>query len=431
MKKLLLGVLAALAVAGAVAGFLLHHPARTNSLPPRDNSPPLRIEQVDDAVTTEHGFDGQLEVSFENLRENPVTVGIVMKDCQCARVQICLTPEDWKSLDMQERRKRASDPSLKWMTLEQDNQGFAVPARAAGLLRLGWKGKDYTDQRYWARLWVDDRGNILKQLFEVPVHIVQPVYIRSEEQLRRSQVDLGRLTSGEERTARFLSYSVTRPKFSLAPAPPPTDKCLSYKTPEPLTDEELKALSKKNGTTVLSGYRAEVVVHERMGDAQLDLGPFRRLAIWNTDVAAGHQVTGIVSGSVLGEVRFTQPNGKAFVDLGNVSPKDPAPVIVTLESNDPQIELSLDEKHTLDILAVDLLDGKAGQEDQGNKRWRVRVAFRQDSGFHGKFPTQNRAGYDTDVACSIVFLLSRRPASGKGTAKHMRSLYIPVRGVVP
>ena len=431
MKKLLLVALAAVAVAGAVAGFVFHHPTDPNPVPRRDNTPPLRIEEVKDAVTTEHGFEGQIEFPFENLRENLVTVGIVLKDCQCARVQICLTPEDWKPLDTQELRKRASDPVLKWETLEKDSQGFSVPARAAGMLRLGWKGKDFTDQRYWASLWVDDNGNRLNQRFEVPVHVVQPVYIRSEDQPKRSQVDLGRLNPGEGRTARFLCYSGTRPKFKLTPAPPQADPCLSYQTPQALTDAELKTLSQRASVQVLCGYRVEVIVHERIGDAQLDLGPFRRSAVWNTDIAKGHQLTGIVSGSVLGDVRLAEPVGKAFVDLGNISPNEPAPVTITLESNDPRIELTLDDKHTLDILAVELLDGKSGKENQDKKSWRARVVFRKDSGFHGKFPTQNRAGYDTDVACSIVIQVSRRSPSGDGISSPARRLYVPVRGIVP
>jgi hypothetical protein len=431
MKKLLLVTLAALTVAGAVVGFIFHHPTDPNSAPPRDNSPPLRIEEVKDSVTTEHGFEGQIEFPFENLRANAVTVGIVLKDCQCARVQICLTPEEWKQLAPEELRKRGADPALKWETLEKDSQGFSVPARAAGLLRLGWNGKDFADQRYWARLWVDDQGNRLYQRFEVPVHVVQPVYIRSEEQLKRSQVDLGRMNSGEERTARFMCYSGTRAKFTIAAKSTPSDPCLTYQAPQPLTEAELQVLSQKTGITVLAGYRVEVVVHERVGDAQLDLGPFRRSAIWNTDLAAGHQVTGIVSGSVLGEVRFIEPKGKAFVDFGNISLTDPAPVTFTLESTDAKLDLTVDDKHTLDILAVELLDGESGKQVEGKKRWQVRVVFRKDSGFHGKFPTQNRAGYDTDVACSIVFQLSRRPPSGDGNGSPVRRLYVPVRGVVP
>jgi hypothetical protein len=199
-----------------------------------------------------------------------------------------------------------------------------------------------------------------------------------------------------------------------------------------LSEAELKALSKEVGTPVLSGCRIDVKVQERVKDAMLDLGPFRRHVVWNTDVAPGHQVSGIVSGSVLGEVRLAEGNKKAYVDLGNISPDAPAPVTFTLESADPQIELTLDEKHTLDILSVEIVDGPSGrQEAEKKKSWRVRVVFRKDSGFHGKFPIQTRAGYDTDVVCSVVFQLSRRKSSGDSVSVPVRRLYVPVRGVVP
>jgi hypothetical protein len=433
MKKFILIALATLATAGAVAGFILRQPSdnRGGKATPRDDSPPLHFEPARDVMTTELSLEGQREFAFENLRENPLTVGIVFKECQCSRVQICLTPESWKKLDPQERQKRADDAALKWDTLEQDSQGFTVPARAAGLLRLAWKGKEVGDHRYAARFWIDDDGRRLNQTVEVPVHVVPPVYIRAENNRRRALVDVGVLKSGEERTARFLCFSTTRSSFSLTSAPPLPDTCLSYERAEPLTEGELKALDEQVGAPVRSGFRVEVKVHERVGDAQLDLGPFRRQVVWNTDVALGHQVSGIVAGSATGEVRLTGTNGKAFVDLGNVSPQNSAPVELTLESTDPQIELRLDEKHTLDILSVELVDGKSGKEAQEKKTWRIRVAFRKESAFHGKFPTQNRAGYDNDVACSVVFHVSRRAVPKDAAAVPLRRLYVPVHGVVP
>jgi hypothetical protein len=432
MKKLILIALAALALAGAVVGFILHHSNDQDAgkSAAQDDSPPLEIEAAQETLTTEQGFEGQREFTFKNLRENPVTVGIVLKDCQCSRIQICLTPEEWKQLEPQEQRKRAVDPALHWETLEQDSQGFSVPPGAAGLLRLGWKGKDAGDHRFGARLWIDDRDKRLNQHVQVPVHVIPPVVIRSESNRRWPQADVGRMSNGEERTAKFVCYSVTRAKFTLTPAPPLPEPCISYEPPKPLSDAELKTLSEQTGKTVLSGCRVDVKVHERVKDSQLDLGPFRRHVVWNTDVAPGHQVSGIVSGNVLGEVKLAQTN-KTFVDLGNISPDKPTPITLTLESTDPQIELALDEKHTLDLLSVELVDGKAGKEAENKKTWQVRILFNKDSGFHGRFPIQTRPGYDTDVACSVVFQLSRKSPSGDSASDPVRRLYVPVRGVVP
>jgi hypothetical protein len=192
---------------------------------------------------------------------------------------------------------------------------------------------------------------------------------------------------------------------------------------------ELRTLSEQIGKTVLSGFRVDVKVHERVKDSQLDLGPFRRHVVWNTDVAPGHQVIGIVSGIVLGEVQLAQTD-KTFVDLGNISPDKPTPITFKLESTDPQIELTLDEKHTLDLLSVELIAGKSGKEAENKKTWQVRVLFNKDLGYHGRFPIQTRAGYDTDVACSVVFQLSRKAPAGNSSSVPVRRLYVPVRGVV-
>jgi hypothetical protein len=434
MTKLTLIALAAAAVVGAVLGIHYYRPKDNGggTAAPRDDSPPLHFEPARDVMTTELGFEGERAFAFDNLRDNPLTVGVVFKECQCSRIQICLIPEDWERLDPQERQKRAGDPALKWDTLEQDSHGFTVPARAGGLLRLTWKGKEAGDHRFAARFWIDDDGRRLNQTVEAPVHVVPPVYIRAENNRRRAQADVGEMIDGEERTAWFLCYSLTRPSFKLTPAPPLADACLTYEAPEPLSERELKALEEQAGSSVRSGCRVAVKVHEKVGDiARLDLGPLRRIVVWNTDVAQGQQVSGIITGSVAGEVRLTGTKAKAFVDLGNVSPGKTAPIEFTLESTDPLIELSLDEKHTLDILTVELVDGKAGKESDNKKTWRVQVEFQKDSAFRGKFPTQNRAGYDNDVSCSAVFQISRRNARGDAPAKPVRRLYVPVHGVVP
>jgi hypothetical protein len=163
---------------------------------------------------------------------------------------------------------------------------------------------------------------------------------------------------------------------------------------------------------------------------QLDLGPFRRQVSWTTDVAPGHAVHGTVSGSVLGEVKLVNAAGKEFVDLGKVAPNDPAPVTFALESNDSSLQLSIDEQSTLHFLAAELLDGKEGRPIQGGRSWRVRVRYRSDSDFRGPFPQRERQAYDSDVACSVVFHLSRQSTPEGANNQPFRRLFVPVHGVV-
>src|SRR5262249_47722455 len=175
-KSVLILTAGALAVAGGVGIYFLNHPneKRNTGSVQRDDSPPLQIADAPETLTTELGFTGQRDFAFENLRDNPVTVGVEWKDCQCARVEICRSPEAWE-------------------TLEQEGKGFEVPPRGAGILRLHWKGNKPGDHRFWASLWIDDNDHRLYQRIEVSVQIVPAVLIRAEDHLRRTTVDIGRL----------------------------------------------------------------------------------------------------------------------------------------------------------------------------------------------------------------------------------------------
>jgi hypothetical protein len=396
----------------------------------KDDGSPLRIESEQTSSTTEQGSDGFRDFRFENLRDNAVTLGVDLKDCQCARVQICLVPAEWKGLSLEARRGREAESVLTWETLNEESQTFTVPPLGEGLLRLGWTAKREGNQRFWARLWFDDEGNRTHQRVEAIVRVIPPVFVSAEADLRSAEVDVGRLIAGDSKTAVFLCYSETRHQILVTATPAPSDTCLNYGEPQALTEAELKTLSEKTGATVRAGYRLAVTARERAGDARLDIGPFRRLVNWATDVFPGHRIQGVVSGSVDGEVKLADAVGQTFVDLGQISPDEPAPVTFALVSNDPHLELSVDEKSTLHFLLAELLDGKEGKSIKGSKSWRVRVQYRKDSDFRGPFPLRERPGYDSEVACSIVFQLARQSPSRGATGHSVRRLFVPVHGVV-
>src|SRR5262249_38744727 len=148
----------------------------------------------------------------------------------------------------------------------------------------------------------------------------------------------------------------SRDRFTLSPVPT-GDACVVCGTPQPLTPEELRSLSRAAGTAARAGYRVPVTVKEREGSARLDIGPFHRPIVWKTNVFKGHEVRTHVNGTVLGEVWLADPEGKPFVDTGTVIPTEPEPVTFTLESHDPQIRLTVDENRTLNFFNAELLDG--------------------------------------------------------------------------
>jgi hypothetical protein len=449
-KKIVLVLVVAVAALGAGVGFVTlalsaRRPAADST--PRPAVPSFVIEEEQDPVRAEAEVEGHRDLRFRNRGDRPVTVRLEETDCGCAHVLAWVAPEAWGGLGPQEFLKRAEELPPAWQTLEQGGKGFTAPPAAEGLLRLQWTTPSVGDHRFWARLGLDDGQDRGSRQVEVPVHLVALVRLRPEDGPDGGEVDVGRLNAGGERTARLLCYSQTRDKFTLLPAPPGNDPCVSYGTPQPLTREEMQALSGKVGTAVRAGYRVTVTVREQAGDNRLDMGPFRRRVVWKTDVIPGHQVSTHVNGTVRGEVWLAAPltlpsppggEGRVrgedeSVDLGLVLPTDPKPLIFTLHSSDPQLRLTLDGESTVEFLKVELLG--PGEErdnlvkegaDAGGKSWRVRVLFRTDSLFRGPFPNPARPGYDSAGLCSVVFFVSRQGEAGQPP----RRLFVPVRGTV-
>jgi hypothetical protein len=419
-------MLALLAVVGGGGFLVLRDRGQATNPQPQRPGPSLAIEETNDPIKTEAGIEGRRDLRFENPADRPVTARLTWKDCDCSQVLACVAPAAWGDPDAAELRKRAADPALAWQKLEQGGGGLTVPVGGVGLLRLTVKTEKVGDHIFGVELGVDDGEGRGRQRLQVYVHTDPSVRVGTEDDPGRPETDVGRLSAGDERTARFLCYSTTRDRFQLTPAPPAGDPCIRYGTPRPLTAEELRALSAKAGTAVRAGYRVAVTVRERADQARLDIGPFRRKVVWKTDVYPGHEVSAHVSGTVRGEVALAAPEDKAFIDLGTVSAPHPKPVTFTLESRDPQLQLAVDEKGTLDFLQVDLLDGKDGTATAGGKSWQVRVVFRAGAPFMGQFPHPDRAEYDSPAACCIAFLLSR-PGSDGAPA---RRLLVPVRGTV-
>jgi hypothetical protein len=427
-KTVIALVILIVAVGAGVTFVTVVLPARQPASTPKppDAGPALVIEENREPVTAESGVENHRDWRFQNPSDRPVTVRLDLTDCNCAHVLACVVPEAWNSLDAQELVSRSADPALAWQALEQGGAGLTVPPRAVGLVRLKWKATAQGPQRFWAGLWVEGDAGRGNQRVEVLVEFVEPVRIRAAEQPKSAEVDVGRLDAGDQRTAWFLCYSTTRESFTLTPTPPSDDPLVRCSVPQPLTREELRSLSDSAGNPVRAGYRLSVTVRERAGDTRLDLGPFHRLVAWRTDVFPGHEVSTHVNGIVLGEVSLAEPKGQTSVDLGTISPRDPRPVIFTLESRDPKLQLSVDEDKTLDFLQAELLEGKEGTTTGSSKTWRVRVQYRADAAFRGKFPNPANPSYDSAVVCSIVFLVARPEATGKPALR----LFVPVHGTI-
>jgi hypothetical protein len=262
---------------------------------------------------------------------------------------------------------------------------------------------------------------------EVPVSFVLPVIVRASTDLNDVVSYVGKLDRGDSGKVMFLIFSHTRDHFKLTPAPPREDPCIVYGEPSGFTKEMLERLTqdeKIGGRPVKCGYSVEVTMHEHVGDRQLDLGAFRRLVAWKCDVVS-EPLTAQIRGIVLGEVSLANPGKYPGINLGTVHPERPVEHRVTLDTDNPGVQLTLDKKNTVDFLDVKVVEDKDDNlKVEGRKSWTVSVTFKKDCGFRGQFPDPPQLEHRN---CAVVFLVTHKGVQRKETERRIR---IPVRGTV-
>lgn len=380
----------------------------------------------------ESGIEDHRDFPFRNPSEKELTAQLIWTDCNCLHFRICLAPESWQGLSMEELRHRAEKPevSLKWEELEKGGTHFTIPPKSVCVARLTWKTEMEGEHAFRSDLKVEDGTGQVFQRFEVMGRLIQPVRVRVEGETGKTEADLGRLPPGSARRVPFLCYSPTRDRFKVFVDPPEEDPCVTYGEPQLIPRKELEALAKKAQTTMRCAYRVPVTVREQADGRRLDLGVIRRRLMWKTNVYARHKVSAYVNAFVEGEVGLADPQGRTFVDLGTIENPlrvSPKPMLFQLEGRDPSIQLAVDNDKTVEFLKAELLDGKEGKPSGKGKTWRVRVRFRTDTFFRGEFPNPMRPGYDKEVSCAVVFIVSR-PGEASGKSVPPRRLCVPVRG---
>lgn len=359
-------------------------------------------------------------VWFQNDNDEPVRFGVIRVSCKCSSVRMCLAPEELKSLSLEERTERGDDPNLPWEKVD-DTVGVEVPARAGGWIRVGWNGKKPGREGFQAQFWMQRPENGFGGEVTAWVHVVEPVRIRAEADKEKPEANVQQLGPGESRRVYFLCWSNTRDKFSLTPDPA-THPCLVYGKPEKLDAKALKELEKvEDGEKVRCAYRIPVTVHEQLDEKRhLDLGPFRRRVQWHTDVSPDHPVSGFVQGLVEGEVKFFAPESRFYVDLGTVRPDQGIETTFELQSENPEVQLVVDPKQTVDFLDVRLEEVGSGSP----KTWKATVRIKPDALFRGTFPDTERPGYQSTRVVLTIVKNSDKPGA------EPRRISIPVKGTI-
>jgi hypothetical protein len=373
---------------------------------------------------------GHQAFPFKSISDTATIVGVSSKNCKCSSVEICIEPEGWKSLEADELISKGDNPTLNWVTLEKDGEGFSIPARADGWVRIGWNDDKTGHERFSAELWAFDPSSGVRFTLDVAVNFIDAVKIGRAGQLDESDANVGKLGPGEHREVEFLIWSCIREKLTIEAVLRREDPCVIVSAAKPLGGKELELLPKQQERKALCGYRVQITVTERNGENQLDIGPFRRRIAWKTD-ASIQPLRASVYGRVLGEVSaYVAGKGdERRLEMGRIDPDNPVVHSIFIESENLDVELAPDEKKC-DFLKVELQEGAKGKvvrlsDGTTRRTWTVDVSFRPDSGFRGLFPDKDRPGYGMEE-CVVAFKILNIGV----TSERPRRVRVPVSGQV-
>jgi hypothetical protein len=293
---------------------------------------------------------GHYDFWFDNPHDWPVNIRVDSVNCTCARVEACTFPTEegqrfrrWQVasgvfpalqahcglpgvLGQLFRDVAAPHPdlvvNLKWKVLltadKKDTAASLVaPPKGAGIIRVYWAAKEEGLKRVTAQLVTHPEGVTPaaedKPRLEIPTKLTPAM--RFDPPLSMA---VGDLAGRDTRDAVVLCWSPYYAAFNLKARVLNRDRqedpCITCAV-RPLTDAERDELAQRQESRVLSGYRVDVKVHERISERQmLELGPLMRRVQLVTDLLpdpAGPLLTGVVRG----EVQIGTPEDNERIDL--------------------------------------------------------------------------------------------------------------------
>jgi len=437
-------VLVAIVLAAVVFGFTylkLNSGATKVELPPTESEPPpkagiklyfpqttARAEQKTPAgAECEYRVPGSHEFWFENIHDEPITVGLFFQTCKCTKVEIALASDEWNKWNDSVYRWARREPDRDWHALLDRNASLSVPPHATGWVRVNWKIDDIGPHVLKVQIWshAPDSGT-------PPIELITPVLVVPPATVDEHVKSVGILTAeqGESIPAEFLCWSATRTFFNVKPGEG-TDPFLVLAKPIPLTSDERKRVADALGSRVLCGYRIRVTVRDRLEDGRpIELGPFRRAAILQIDeekVPLLDDERGplkiSVTGRVKGDVAVYTSEGPDQIEMGNKGYFDAKFGDVkeaTLETRNPDLSLAFEKAPS--FLKVNLNEPKIVS---GVKTWRIRVDV-PGGKVAGEFPREDNPEYrDSAIYLKVTDAkhpndkprLIRIPVSGKASSR--------------
>jgi hypothetical protein len=407
------------------------------------------------AIYREERKTDHLDFLMENPNDADIKIGLISKNCRCAKVDVVPVSEEWKRrraglaageimaaypaaelglenffgitssvlwIKPDEELKKLEDALPPSVTLDPRDlpqagqQETVVPRNSLSFVRLGWDDTKTGVEHFSAELWIGNPKSSKTAMLEVTaVHFVSPVRVEfpdlkagdlNESDLEKKPFEGAFRVWSSTRPALKLKTEVIRPmRFDEKRFDP-----FEVGQPVPMTGEELANLHRLPDAagTVLCAYRIPVKINGRSPDktTAVDLGSFRRrLLIWNEDDDKGQpdkpkqpiEVT--VSGSVQGRVQIgtTLDNGRILLGVFD-SATGSSKQAITLTANSAGVDLEVDRERTPEYLR----DGAELEKLAplaGLPRWKLTVRVKPNLA-HGTFPRADDSMYRD----SAVFL---------------------------
>lgn len=401
LQNVLLVVVFAAIVAGLTFArqWLAAPPSTTSQAAPVADQPTAPIRFGGTAV--KGGFNcemaparGHVDLWFENIKDEPLELGLEQTSCKCAGVQVTLINEE-ESKKLRDWLPKAGVTqaglgasgflsaigaaafSLKqvggiffddsrWIEMKRqdvDPTPFPLPGHSQGLIRLEWEGRKLGPERIGASVWVQPVGKSKMRWYttlEMPLVFVTPLVTIPAQ----ATVDLG---PSDHKTASFWCWSATRAGFHLTAREETGNPCISCDC-VPLEGKEyemaVERFKGQKSPTILFGYRVVVNVSERLDSGpQLELGEFNhRIILTSEDLEFSpgvHDSAVSIRGRVQGEVSVGASAHQNKVNLGVYPVSRGTNVEVPVETLKPGLKLKKVEQ-TPRFLDVELRQSGAG-----------------------------------------------------------------------
>jgi hypothetical protein len=361
---------------------------------PLEERAPIEIEQ---------GSKNHKDYWFYTKQPEDVQVGTLYTSCTCSKLQLGtfdLTPEEIDQLVQAPTLglicKAAASVRFQDLPDARMNQFAKVQATPPGrsprpyILRVHFEAKEGGAEPGTSKLLSFkisaslERGTPSVYSQEFGYQVVPGVAIFP------INVDLGELSVGGKVSHDVIVWSVTRehlhpkPILLAARARQEPEPCAEFSTPEPLSPSELAELPKQFGPELAKvkpkgGARFRLILHERRGEHQLDMGPLNRQLIVKFDTPDEKplpEVRANVTATIRGDVRVLSGDENGRIQLGSFRYDRGKSVLVRVGTTRSDLDIEFDSVSDDGIEVSPLSPPK---QEGTNRVWELQVRVKPNA----------------------------------------------------